>query len=220
MDINRRVVFSACEMGVGREAIAVMCEILNMPPPCTAAAWNKHSEALYDAHLKAVAEKLRAARKQVHELHKQSNPDLKDNDIIDITVSFDGTWSKKGFTANFGVDFVISAETGQVLDYDFSSKFCLSCARNKQMLTDEEFQIWYTSHKSKCTENHTGSSGAMEKKIAEVLWSRSLSYNMHYKSMVCDGDSKSYQSVWDKYGCCAECEKWENMDKKVHCTKS
>ena len=34
VDINRQVVFSACEMGVGREAITVMCDILNMPVPC------------------------------------------------------------------------------------------------------------------------------------------------------------------------------------------
>ena len=47
--------------------------------------------------------------------------------MIEIAVSFDGTWSKRGFTANFGVGFVISVDTGQVLDYGFASKFCLQC---------------------------------------------------------------------------------------------
>ena len=33
-DINRCMVYSACEVGVGREAMSVMCDVLNMPPPC------------------------------------------------------------------------------------------------------------------------------------------------------------------------------------------
>lgn len=51
---NDRMVYSACEMGVGREAISVRCEILNMPPPCKPSSQN----ALYQAHKEAVAEKL------------------------------------------------------------------------------------------------------------------------------------------------------------------
>lgn len=32
--------------------------------------------------------------------------------------------------------------------------------------------------------------------------------------MVCDGDSKAYIAVWDVYGCCKTCEKYEKMDRK------
>ena len=53
-DINRRMVYSACAMGVGREAIAVMCDFLNMPPPCQPSSWNEHSQTLYQAHKEAV----------------------------------------------------------------------------------------------------------------------------------------------------------------------
>ena len=44
--------------GVGREAIAIMCDILNMPPHCQPSSWNEHSQALYQAHKEAVEEKL------------------------------------------------------------------------------------------------------------------------------------------------------------------
>ena len=142
MDVNRRIVYSACEMGVGREAIAVMCEIFNMPTPCSTPSWDKHQEALYAAHLKAVATRLEAARQEVHDLHWQRNPDTTE-DIIDVTVSFDGTWSKRGFTTPFGIGFAISAETGQVLDYDFASKLCLPCSRNKENLSEEVLKTWY-----------------------------------------------------------------------------
>ena len=135
VDINRRMVFSACEMGVGREAIAVMCEILNMPPPCQTEAWSDHSQALYKAHKDAVDEKLAKARANVHELRRKENPDLNEDDDIEIAVSFDGTWSKRGFTANFGIGFVISADSGQVLDYGFASKISVQCSRkNKNFL--------------------------------------------------------------------------------------
>ena len=32
--------------------------------------------------------------------------------------------------------------------------------------------------------------------------------------MISDGDSKAYGSIWDTYGCCDKCEKWEKMDKR------
>ena len=217
-DINRRMVYSACEMGVGREAIATMCEILNMPPPCQSSAWNDHSEALYFAHKKAVDEKMAQAREFVHELHRKSNPGLTADDAIDIAVSFDGTWSKRGFTTNFGVGLVISVDSGQVLDYDFASKICVQCSKKKASFSkeSEEFQLWYVTHQPDCTENHSGSSGAMEQDIARRIWNKSLAYNLHYNFMVSDGDSKAYNNVWDVYGACEDCNKWENIDKKTN----
>lgn len=32
--------------------------------------------------------------------------------------------------------------------------------------------------------------------------------------MICDGDSKAYNDVWDVYGVCDQCLRYENMDKK------
>ena len=52
-------------MGVGREAIAPMCEILNMPPPCSTRSWDEHSGELYKAHKQAVGSKLEAASQEV-----------------------------------------------------------------------------------------------------------------------------------------------------------
>ena len=62
---------------------------------------------------------------------QKKNPDLAVDDIIEIAVSFDGTWPKRGFSATFGVGFVISADSGQVLDYEFASKICVQCSRKK-----------------------------------------------------------------------------------------
>ena len=46
-------------------------------------------------------------------------------------VQMDGSWSKAGFSSNFGFAVVLSARTGKVLDYHFLSKYCNRCAQKK-----------------------------------------------------------------------------------------
>jgi hypothetical protein len=205
------MVYSAMEMGVGREAMSVMCDIFNMPPPCHHKAWDKHVAALYVAHKKAVAEQLQKVRNKVFSLHCSD-----ETDVAEIAVSYDGTWSKRGYTANFGVGFVISVETGEVIDFDFESKLCSECTSAKKDLGEDsaEYAIWYGGHKDECTQTHIGSSGSMECSIAKKIWDRSKDSNLHYKFMISDGDSKAYGSIWDTYGCCEDCAKWENIDKR------
>lgn len=42
---------------------------------------------------------------------------------MDVAVSFDGAWTKRGFTSLTGVVFVISVDTGEVLDYHVPKVF-------------------------------------------------------------------------------------------------
>ena len=49
--------------------------------------------------------------------------------VINIPVSFDGTWPRRGYTANHGIGFVISAATGKVLDCEVISKVCNTCKK-------------------------------------------------------------------------------------------
>jgi hypothetical protein len=74
--------------------------------------------------------------------------------------------------------------------------------------------MWFNGHQEKCTQTHTGSSGSMECSIANKIWDRSKESNIHYKWMICDGDSKAYGTILDTYGCCEDCDKWENIDKR------
>ena len=76
MDTNRHMVYSAMEMGVGREAMSAMCDIFNMPPPCHHKAWDQHVAALYLAHKKTVAEQLQKVRNKVFSLHGLDETDV------------------------------------------------------------------------------------------------------------------------------------------------
>lgn len=53
------------------------------------------------------------------------------DDVVDAAVSFDGTWAKRGFTSLTGVVFVLSVDTGEVLDYHVLSKSCQTCTRTR-----------------------------------------------------------------------------------------
>ena len=47
---------------------------------------------------------------------------------MDVTVTCDCTWSKRGFTALHGVVVVISWDSGEVLDCEVVSRHCSECA--------------------------------------------------------------------------------------------
>ena len=137
---------------------------------------------------------------------------MADETVSDIAVSFDGTWAKRGHTSPFGIMFVISVDTGEVLDYHVLSKFCKSCSVWEAKKDDDPFKYaeWKISHTSDCTMNFEGSSPAMEAEGALILWSRSLErHNLRYKLMVSDGDSKAFTKVKESevYGPDCEIEK-------------
>ena len=47
-----------------------------------------------------------------------------------------------------------------------------------------------------------------------MLWSRSIEkHKFRYTNIVCDGDSKSHSEVWDIYGICDLCARYEPMNK-------
>ena len=111
-------------------------------------------------------------------------------DVIDILVSCDGTWQKRGFTSLFGAVFIIAYETGKVIDYIVLSKYCAGCSLwEKQDKLSDEYKDWKTSHE--CDANFSGSAGAMEPQGAVLLFKRSLDFNVRYMNLVSDGDSKT-----------------------------
>ena len=70
--------------------MATICSILNMPQPMSAQAWNGHMDALYDAHKQTIEKHLFATRENLRCKLKKDNPEILDDDIVDIPVTFDG----------------------------------------------------------------------------------------------------------------------------------
>ena len=91
-----------------------------MLPPVTAHAYSSHLSVLAEASVQAAADNMRAASEYLHSL-LGAIPE----EVVDVVVTCDGTWSKRGFTATYGIVVVIAWETGQVLDYVVKSNTVL-----------------------------------------------------------------------------------------------
>ncbi|KAK3880998.1 hypothetical protein Pcinc_014547 [Petrolisthes cinctipes] len=114
--------------------------------------------------------------------------------LLDITVSYDGTWMTRGHSSHIGVGFVVEVDTGFIIDRKVISNFCQVCSsREKRQLpaTPE----WMARHASSCNKNYTGTSASMGTEAARRLWSRSTQLGLRYTTYVGDGDSSTYQAV-------------------------
>ena len=122
-------------------------------------------------------EDMKAAGQRVREHILNENGVQTNDDVVDAAVSFDGTWAKRGFTSLTGVVFVLSVDTGEVLDYHVLSKSCQTCTNYRgRYNSDDEFEEWQIEHiaSGECDINFHGSSPTMETEGAKVLWDRSI----------------------------------------------
>ena len=193
-DINRRMVTGMHLIGRGLTDLETLCAVLNMPKPMTPNTYSNHAKALHAAAVDIAKQSMCRAAKELRSEHEQ-------NDTLDIEVSCDGSWHRRGHSSLYGLVAVISAETGKVLDYTVKSRFCMSCVRHAHLdPQSEEYRIWKQSHlvNGKCTFDFDGSANAIEAAGAVELWSRSISqYNLRYTTLIGDGDSKAYSAVVD-----------------------
>ena len=69
----------------------------------------------------------------------------KDVKAVSVGVTVDGTWQKRyGFNPLLGVVFIISVDSGEVLDYEVKCKHCFECrSYSKWDKNSEKYQTWY-----------------------------------------------------------------------------
>ena len=92
--------------------------------------------------------------------------------------------------------FVLSVDTGEVLDYELKSLVCNLCVCNRSKKNEQEFNKWVETHKTECCINHVGSSDFMETQGAKSIFLRSISTrNLRYTTFVGDGDSSCFGVV-------------------------
>lgn len=193
-DVNRRVVQSFSSLGKGRSAMEQFSGILNMNT-LSRYSYNEHVKAIHSAGNSAIESSLEKIREEVKkENRKLSEDEHSGGDVVDIGVSFDGSWMKRGHTSLYGIGCVIDLLTGYVIDFEVISKYCQACTTAKKELGENspEFYFWKEGHVSDCQQNYEGSSGGMEAVAAERLWKRSLDFGLRYTTLLSDGDSKTF----------------------------
>ena len=193
--MNVQSVYAMRGIGKGRAGLENFCARMDLLPPVSTSNYQIYNEVIAEAIGDEVLQNMEAASAHLHHLYG-----VAPSEIIDVAVTCDGTWSKRGFTATYGVIVVISWLSGQVLDYEILSKRCTVCAIKKETIDEssEEFKAWYEVHKPHCELNHFGSSPLMESEGAMKLWTRSVEkLHLRYTTVISDGDSKTHKQLVD-----------------------
>ena len=89
----------------------------DLPPPLSRNAYSENLRETCEIVNSAVASSMTMACDQVRSHYDAPN------DVVDIL----GMWRKRGHSSLFGAVFVITYETGKVLNYTVFSKHCVGC---------------------------------------------------------------------------------------------
>ncbi len=192
LQVNTRAVLAARTAGKGRTGLSHFAGMMGMLPPLSQSHYSVHSTKVLMATREACNVNMCEAAALL-----RSNAKAGENEVVDVKVTFDATWQKRGHTSLYGVVVVASWDTGQVLDIEVLSRYCRECAKKKNVdPTSPEFLDWWENHQADCDCNFSGLSGAMETEGALRMWRRSIhKYNLRYTCMISDGDSSSYPTL-------------------------
>ena len=107
-DVNIRSVYAMRRCGVGHSGLEKCCGIMNLPPPVESKSYA------------ALSNKISVAAQKVATCSMiEAATILKQTVGLDIGVSVDGTWQKRGFSSLNGVVAAISVNTVKVIDVEF-----------------------------------------------------------------------------------------------------
>lgn len=185
-DINRRIVFVMRILGIGLSGLNIFCGLMDLCNGFTTRMYCAAMDNIYTAAQAVHDLSIKNAAKEIEENTKAGNEPLH------LTVSGDGTWSKRGFSSLFGVITLIGKYTNKVLDVMIKSSFCK--ARSLRNHDDPQELLWQEENQENCTINYSGSAGKMEVDgiIEMFLRSKDL-HGVMYKSYIGGGDSKTFK---------------------------
>ena len=94
----RQAIVGSIDMGVGHSGLVKLCRLLDMAP-VHHKTFARHSRAICDANKMVVTGLFDDAERVVRRVYHDLDPPIGINDIIDLTVSFDGSWMTQGHKA-------------------------------------------------------------------------------------------------------------------------
>ena len=187
--INRRSVFANRCVGGTHSSLSMFCAMLDLPPPVARCTYTQYIKDILTACTDVVQMSLHQARNEVRALAGSSS----EEEIVDILISCDGTWQRRGFSSLFGAVFVIAHTTGKVVNFYVMSKVCAGCQHwESRDQSSQEYLKWKEDHVEHCCINFEGSAPAMEPHGTMELFKRSLDFNIRYTHLISDGDSTTY----------------------------
>lgn len=190
-EVNRRLVFVMRLLGIGREGINLFCNMMDI---CSGLSESAYNSIIVHIHSTAKSVFDLLSKKAVEEEKKMN--EQQQRPILNLKVSGDGSWKKRGFKSLYGVTTLIGYYTGKVIDLIVKSSYCNSCAHWNNKKHDVNYEEWYAEHEEDCTKNHEGSAGKMEVDAVKEMFLRSEEkFGVKYGNYIGDGDSKTFQAI-------------------------
>ena len=120
--VTAKSILAMRTIGKGRASLDTFTAMIGMLPPASKPSYSSHNE------------KIAAATSLEHEAQFSAaeallRKDAAPSEIVDIRVTCDGTWSRRGHQAKYGIVIVTSWENGLVLDTEVLGKFCYEMQR-------------------------------------------------------------------------------------------
>lgn len=196
-DVNRRLVAAASSNGIGFAQVERLFALMGLPKPMNVKTWYFYKKRVHSGVKRAADKHLDEAAESIRTTYADMNIGIPDaNGILDISISIDGTWHKRGRTSHNGVVCVIEIITGLIIDFVALSNFCRVCESEGSPSPGEAgYDDWYASHRQHCQKNIECSSQAMEMEGALILFQRSKERGFRYTEMLGDGDAKTHQKL-------------------------
>ena len=192
-DVNARATVAFRGVGCGHSAMKEWCGVMNMSAVLSKNAYTNTNNKLEEAASKTFESVAQNTRELLKEAYAAIGVNEDKDGILDVAVSFDGTWQKRGHTSHNGAACTIDLLTGLPIDIEVLSNYCAKCSITPDDVKNQE---WLEKHAKVCSKNFNGTSGAMEVEAAERLWTRSVEkHNVRYRTMLSDGDSKAFDAL-------------------------
>ena len=182
-------------IGKGRASLDTFTAMIGMLPPVSKPSYSYHNEKIAAATSLELEAQFSAAAALLRK-------DAALVEIVDIHVTCDGTWSRRGHQTKC-IIVAASWENRLVLDSEVLSKFYYEWHAKKTNPASDDFLDWWEEHQGNCDQNYYGSSVGIEAEGARRMWQRSIEkYKLRYIEVVADGDSKTFSELtkWKPYG--------------------
>ena len=119
--------------GEGYAGLEKMTVLMNLPKPMTVNNFDKIVNRLNVAAKVVTNETMRDAWEDL--LSKSKDPN--DDAVIDIFVSFNGSWQKRGYSSLSSVVTAISMGNGKILDIEPTTRTWKSCLLHEILKTSD-----------------------------------------------------------------------------------
>lgn len=192
-EVNRRIVFVMRLLGVGMDGLNLFCNLMDLCEGLRESSYNNIVNHIYET-TKSIFElcSKKAVEEEKKENEKQERP------ILNLKVSGDGSWKKRGFKSLYGVTTLIGYYSGKVIDLVVKSSYCQASTYWKNKKGTEKYNEWFEEHEEECLKNHEASAGKMEvASIIEMFLASEEKFGVKYENYIGDGDSKTFKAILD-----------------------